>query len=524
MLTAFTLENFKGVQRPARVEFRPITLLFGPNSAGKSTILHGLHYAYEIFHKNNFDPGRTEWGGESVHLGGFKNVVHRYDLDTSIRMKFEFTLESILHSGIEPLDDLEAVAKSPDDCALEIELRWSPVLRKPILTLLTIEYDGESFAQIEASLDGRNAWLRSFNTEHPMLLWDEDERPTLLDSLNEFLFSYYIEEPLRRGLLNLPLDGMSSALPDWSQSFPLQEKIEEDAERLMQSIPVLSLSKMIDLIEGVAKTLRSLLFLPIASLRHELEQFTYIGPIRTTPPRNYSPARSVQHGRWASGLAAWDALFHGSDSLVKEVSRWLSKPELLHTGYELSRERVVEIPEYLQQLLLKRPQVSELARDLLRGGRTRTRLTLHDIKQDIDVLPQDVGVGISQLIPVVVGAFYHETGILAVEQPEIHVHPALQVRLGDLLIAQTKKEKRFLIETHSEQLLLRLFRRIRETSEEELDDSTLSFQPYEIAVNFITMSERGGTQIQTLAVDHTGDIRGQWPKGFFDERDKELFG
>ena len=43
-LTAIELENFKGIGPRQRVELKPITLLFGPNSAGKSTILQALHY------------------------------------------------------------------------------------------------------------------------------------------------------------------------------------------------------------------------------------------------------------------------------------------------------------------------------------------------------------------------------------------------------------------------------------------------------------------------------------------------
>ncbi|MEO8495300.1 MAG: ATP-binding protein [Planctomycetota bacterium] len=44
MITGITIENFKGIRVRVNFDFRPITLLFGANSAGKSTILHALHY------------------------------------------------------------------------------------------------------------------------------------------------------------------------------------------------------------------------------------------------------------------------------------------------------------------------------------------------------------------------------------------------------------------------------------------------------------------------------------------------
>ena len=45
ILKALALENFKGIHEPVRIEFAPVTLLFGPNNAGKSTIVQALHYA-----------------------------------------------------------------------------------------------------------------------------------------------------------------------------------------------------------------------------------------------------------------------------------------------------------------------------------------------------------------------------------------------------------------------------------------------------------------------------------------------
>ena len=51
MITAITIENFKGISEPVRLELRPITLLFGQNSAGKSSLLHALIYAREIFER-----------------------------------------------------------------------------------------------------------------------------------------------------------------------------------------------------------------------------------------------------------------------------------------------------------------------------------------------------------------------------------------------------------------------------------------------------------------------------------------
>jgi predicted ATPase len=65
-----------------------------------------------------------------------------------------------------------------------------------------------------------------------------------------------------------------------------------------------------------------------------------------------------------------------------------------------------------------------------------SRICLHDENNDIDVYPQDVGVGVSQVLPIVVGALTTKQGFFAVEQPELRIHPALQVALGDLIAVE----------------------------------------------------------------------------------------
>ena len=93
LITSVEIENFKGIGRPMRVEFRPITLLFGNNSAGKSTVLHALCYAHEILSHRNVDVHETEIGGDRIDLGGFRNLVHEHDPARPVRLRFDLNLE-----------------------------------------------------------------------------------------------------------------------------------------------------------------------------------------------------------------------------------------------------------------------------------------------------------------------------------------------------------------------------------------------------------------------------------------------
>src|SRR6266511_5634634 len=103
-LSRIEIENFKGIGQRQVIELRPITLLFGPNSAGKSTILQALHYAREILERQNLDPDVTITGGR-LDLGGFLSLVHQHDLRRAITIRiearndFEHTLEEMPMNG-----------------------------------------------------------------------------------------------------------------------------------------------------------------------------------------------------------------------------------------------------------------------------------------------------------------------------------------------------------------------------------------------------------------------------------------
>ena len=162
-------------------------------------------------------------------------------------------------------------------------------------------------------------------------------------------------------------------------------------------------------------------------------------------------------------------------------------------------------------------------REFLNSLPVKKRLVIWDEVRDVGLSPQDIGVGISQLLPVLVAALHHKRGIVAVEQPELHIHPAFQVAIGDLFIEQAREnEQMFLVETHSEHLMLRLLRRIRETGESILPPQQF-LVPGDLSINFIEPTATGGIRVTRIQVDEDGDFVQRWPRGFFSERAKELF-
>ena len=133
MITAIELENFKGVGDRVRIPIRPITLLFGANSAGKSTILHALHYAYEILAHRNADADITERGGEHLNLGGFRNLVHGRDTSRHITLAFELDLSErdlSTYGGPEAMD----ISSHVQTARIDMLISWDSGAQKAIPT------------------------------------------------------------------------------------------------------------------------------------------------------------------------------------------------------------------------------------------------------------------------------------------------------------------------------------------------------------------------------------------------------
>jgi AAA domain, putative AbiEii toxin, Type IV TA system len=204
---------------------------------------------------------------------------------------------------------------------------------------------------------------------------------------------------------------------------------------------------------------------PVRIIRDHLSAMTYIGPLREIPSRNYRPQVTPDEARWASGLAAWDLLYSDRDGkLMGEVNSWLSDENRLGTGYRLERVEFKEVPVPSAFHLkfergLNEDDIAEL-QELYATLKSRSEIALRDFRKGILVAPGDVGVGISQMIPVVVAALRKRNGVLAIEQPELHIHPAIQVGIGDLLIVAIRPDveglptagKTLLIDTASRSL------------------------------------------------------------------------
>ncbi|MFN9291559.1 MAG: AAA family ATPase, partial [Planctomyces sp.] len=156
-------ENFKGIRERVKLDFRPITLLFGANSAGKSTVLHALHYAREVFERHNLDADQTIAGGKYIDLGGFEHFVNRRDHDEvlhaqkQLRLRIEVALtakdlpsfDANFDLMSEQLDlEFHSLLNEIKSAAVEVAIGWSTVEHCPYVASTTIFYNDLALAQI----------------------------------------------------------------------------------------------------------------------------------------------------------------------------------------------------------------------------------------------------------------------------------------------------------------------------------------------------------------------------------------
>ena len=125
----------------------------------------------------------------------------------------------------------------------------------------------------------------------------------------------------------------------------------------------------------------------------------------------------------------------------------------------------------------------------------------------------NVGVGVSQVLPIVVMALLAAPGSLLIfEQPELHLHPKVQARLADFFISIVYSGKQLILETHSEYLIDRFRLRIAQTDDDNFRNM--------INVLF-TDQNNGQTRLTPIEVSEYGAII-NWPAEFFDQSQSEV--
>ncbi|MFH1741021.1 MAG: AAA family ATPase, partial [bacterium] len=466
MLTAIRIGNFKAFAEPQRIPVRPVTLIYGANSSGKSSVLHSLVLARHAQETGDLDVHRTNVGGESVDLGGFRQYVHRREANR--RVEWAMDIDTI--SFRERIAELFAPVKQVTmllNLGIGLDDQDRP-LPEAVPEIHTYELlaDGQSLLRMSRRRDGK-LQLDRLDHEHPvfrevikaMVLLStttETIHPEDFEGLDEAI-AELVPEVVAKSTRFLP-DGLaeSNVFSPGGQPRLFTISKAHRKEELSAAVRSFLPRKIDELLRGVGQVVAG-----------ELSRLRYLGPLRSYPPRHMAFSQHHDPNWYAGGGYAWDILRRDAE-VRRKVSQWLTAPDRLQTPYELrlntllpynsTLDRAIgnvetyvdSLEDFYAGIWKNNEDTGEsdlvVARETLDPDGFRTvleeafnsaasgdkvdDLVLLDKRSDTIVSHRDVGIGVSQVLPVLVTAYASQNQIVAIEQPEIHLHPALQADLG----------------------------------------------------------------------------------------------
>ncbi len=195
--------------------------------------------------------------------------------------------------------------------------------------------------------------------------------------------------------------------------------------------------------------------------------------------------------------------------------------QILHNGRELEVNEkkscfVVEGLEKKHDKNLKLRHQANRWMDFVIPGIEIDSIVYNDINKGRNLFsgfsPYNVGFGISFVLPVIVSGLIADPGaLLIVENPEAHLHPFGQSRIGRFLATIAASGIQVIVETHSEHVINGI--RIATL------DGTISHQ--EVLVNFFSKNIDKAINIKEIIINEFGDLNA-YPKGFFDQEQRDM--
>jgi len=467
MFKQLRFQNFKSWQDTGNIKLSPITGFFGTNSSGKSAILQFLLMLKQTVESS--DRQRVLHTGDEktyVNLGTIYDIAYNHKIPSTIKFSLEWTLEKSImilrrrtvNGSANLLFPTKKLRPFSTDVLYHInELKFSSEI-----LLLKDDLFVDNFCY-------------SFNGDNKDICFE---------------FKYVGDEV--KNIYQLETQGYKLDNPKISISNNENDFVPPFSPPLKNYI----------FPNEVQARFENADFLSEFALAYEgiFQQTYYLGPLREYPQRIYSWAGGTPQDVGNKGelvipalLASrklLDKVFHIRRfiSIEEKIAYWLKELNLIDSF------RVAEMGENLQYYQVKVKRTANSS----------------------EVLITDVGFGVSQILPVLVLCYYAPEGsTLILEQPEIHLHPAVQSGLADVLIEVMKtRNLQIILESHSEHLLRRLQRRIAEQKDGLTNE--------DISLYFCSLNSDGSSKLTTLELDQFGNIA-NWPDNFFGDEMGDLF-
>lgn len=550
LLTELRVTNFKALAGSHIVPLAPLTLVYGANASGKSSIIQSLLLLAQSVQANSF---RAQ--GPLVDVRDLRHVVTAHDSSNQLTIGVRFLVEEEDNDAImvaSLADDDQpvpaicfeggiALTFQSTDQTTSPEIRalldvGGAVLLEPDVTQVAEGFDDEdgpwgpyflrwklglgdsavSEALAAASMDvdrhsnearSSAALLRcaadmvraGFAALATLECWvDPDDWGSGLDAPPRLQLSLEPAQVARPEMGPFSLEGYSLSSKDHGA---INEMLKRWAAGETSRTTFNGFKSVTELFRRVEQEARGLLRSDLQREGSSLALHRYrdrrewdgrpetnlvsFGPIRPAPRRVHLD----DEGFDSTGLALIRQLFR-SQGLLDGVNAWLERLEI---PYSVA----------VDQLVSKRSGVE-------RGY----SFELTDTRTNVEVSLADVGYGVSQVLPIIAECVSATRSIICIEQPELHLHPRLAANLGELLVETVSRGNQIIAETHSENILLRIQRLIREGQIAASD----------VAVLYVDNRSEAGATVSRLHLDDEGDLVDRWPGGFFDDRLADVLG
>jgi len=546
MLNHICLKNFKAFGPKAqKAEFKKINLIVGENSAGKSSIIHALCLLKQSISINSTEAliPRFTQGNELglVNLGSYEDLCYGRNKKNNVTFEVGFTQQhayaterSSAKKSATPVSYSITFKEDKSGSILPRKIKFGSPTRPQLLDF-TIEFlKSDSRVKLSAgsqrrrsafleavlkSMGSANKRIKTLNQmqEEAKVLRNKaeslhEELAALKDKKSDFLALIKKEEFKD---LQMRTDEFKKAIEEFGKLVKLEESGEylqlgdgEFAKLIARAMRVLDDAnvKVNNFVctfeynrnfsrargEGISPVfseVESQLRLMNASA-HQLRKMLYssmsnVGPYRL-PPDRYTVTTNMPHE-----TVGYEGQF-SAQILQRLHSR---EPKSFKSLNQVLKNLGLPVSLHVKE---------HSGDDLFSVGFVSPDGRFDSVR--------DVGFGFSQFLPIILQCCLAKNQIITIEQPELHVHPKLQADLGEQ-IARTaiQRGNQVLIETHSEHVILRMKKLVRDG---ELDPND---------VNIVHVSPgTTGSVITNIGLDNDGEFTNEWPGGFFRERAQEI--
>jgi predicted ATPase len=564
-LTGLYLENFQAIKLPTFIKLNGLVFLYGPNSAGKSAILDAINIFkyimkmnegeyYPSYYLPKMSNGRTSSIGLELKAG---------KLDSFYNKKIQ-AWENEVDNSTGDNDDLKKFFRKIYDKKIQIEFSNDLMEIKvavdsiPLFEISGLKPTNYSFSHKkinddeDVELDENTFWgrlkiyknnefsrslfpnafflgetsMEMYRGAYHYNLFVEDAEDILIikgisfdgnerDHPHPVGIGMSVDSLLFGDFARNISDDVKNHNPDERLIYDMYNK-ESKKYREYQNQRTTLYWQLIDIVKEVRLLVQGLYFhvqsaLEISHVRGDRTLLNSKKPMFVSSYNFLSNYTNENVDEYISDYA--EALANKFKNVYRDVNG-LIKTDFVNNS----------LVKYLKSLKAYRvvPEVYDIKarkKEKYQSNNSIVFLYLLDAN-NVKLGFEDVGSGLSYVMPILSSLWASRFSI--VEQPELHLHPKAQCEMADVLIAAFNANSYTLIESHSEHILLRVLKRVRESNLEIRDDE-LCISNEDVNIYYFEPKVDGSTLIKKIRVDKFGELLDVWPGGFFSEREGELF-